>query len=148
VGVGWPRLARVACITATGALLLSGIVGAATTFRQAPTTSTQTAQQQHLITTLEGSSQTRVYSDFWTCMRLIFQSNERIVCSILHEDFSLAPSRYKPYDRLVAADPNPAYVFPAGSLWAVQFPQYAQRQGWQYMSQTLVGGFIIFTVLR
>jgi len=79
--------------------------------------STQSAYQQH-ITLIQGLLQlgaTRIYSDYGTCNVLIFQSNERIICSVLDDHLQPGLDRYLPYRTLVNAAPHPAYVFIATS---------------------------------
>lgn len=81
-----------------------GVVGA---FRAAPTA----AAQQDLIHRLLVDGATRVYADYWTCLRMIFESDERVACSVVRGDLSLALNRYPRCDALVRAALSPAYVF-------------------------------------
>ena len=58
---------------------------------------------------------TRIYSEYWTCNRLIFQSGEQIICSSLKDNLNPGFDRYAPYGSIVRAAPHPAYVFPQAS---------------------------------
>ena len=87
--------------------------------------------QNDLARRLEAAGETRVYSEFWTCYRLIFLSDERVVCSVLNPDLSQRPSRWAPYDALVAATPGAAYVFPLRTRQAVNLLAGAHQQGWR-----------------
>jgi hypothetical protein len=67
-----------------------------------------------------------IYSDYWTCDRIVFQSREGILCSALKERLEPGHNRYFPYRDAVRADPYAAYVFHAGTLPDRTF---AQRMG-------------------
>lgn len=58
---------------------------------------------------------TRFYSDYWTCNRLIFQTQEKLICSNTRDNFTHGFDRYVPYRAMVDADPNPGFVYPKGS---------------------------------
>jgi hypothetical protein len=64
-----------------------------------------------LIKTLLGLHTPHIYSDYWTCNRLILESNERIICASLNRELKLWANRYLPYLQIVQDDPHPAYVF-------------------------------------
>jgi len=68
-------------------------------------------QQNELIAGLERVGATHIYSDFWTCNRIIFVSQEKIICGVT--DRTLMPSHnyYSPAYTIVHADLHSAYVF-------------------------------------
>jgi len=68
-------------------------------------------QGDTLIQHLESVGATHIYSDYWTCNRIIFQSNERIICAVLSEKLRTGQDRYAPYPATVKADPHAAYAF-------------------------------------
>lgn len=76
-------------------------------------TDAQGFQQQgdSLVQHLESVGATRIYSDYWTCNRIIFQSNERIICAVLSDKLRTGQNRYAPYLATVKADPHAAYAF-------------------------------------
>ena len=47
-------------------------------------------QQNELIAGLERVGATHIYSDFWTCNRIIFVSQEKIICGVT--DRTLMPT--------------------------------------------------------
>lgn len=139
-----PRIA-VACLTGGLALaLLAGVVGA---WGDVPAIKQQNARQMALVRLLERQGDTRFYSDFWTCERAIFQSDERLVCSVLNTDLSARPNRYPGYDALVRAAPHPPYVFPVDSTQAQLFPVWAAMSGWRYDTTIFDGSFVIYRLL-
>jgi hypothetical protein len=64
---------------------------------------------------------THVYTDYWTCDRIAFQSKERIVCGVLDEHLQPGMNRYRPFYDAVRADAQAAYVFPLDSPQAAAF---------------------------
>ncbi|WP_052890499.1 hypothetical protein [Thermogemmatispora carboxidivorans] len=83
---------------------------------QAPEVQRLNNEQQALMNFLLRRGATRIYTDYWTCDRIAFQSTERIICSVLDAGLQPGLNRYPPYSRLVeAAQSPPDYVFPIGS---------------------------------
>jgi hypothetical protein len=80
-------------------------------------------QESALIHDLLRIGAVHIYSDYWTCDRLIFQSQERIICSVVQDGLSPGHNRYPAYPPIVAADPSAAYVFQIGSTPDVTFEQ-------------------------
>jgi 4-amino-4-deoxy-L-arabinose transferase-like glycosyltransferase len=80
-------------------------------------------QQYALIDNLLRIGATHIYSDYWTCNRLMFQSRERVICSVLNEKLKTGQNRYALYHATVAADPHACYVFPLGSPQDAAFAQ-------------------------
>jgi hypothetical protein len=94
-----------------------------------------------------------IYSDYWTCDRLIFLSNERIICSVLNKDLSTGQNRYEPYAQMVEQDSQSArlrhtiaYVFDTendGSVGIFQDLTFRRRFGTQY-HPIYLAGFVIY----
>jgi len=95
-------------------LLILFVMGTVLTFLQVPAAEAAYAQQNRLVQRLLTLHATRIYSEYWTCNRLTFQSEEQIICGALAEDLSPGFDRYAPYRSIVRASPFPAYVFPVG----------------------------------
>ncbi|GAC1640271.1 MAG: hypothetical protein NVS4B12_01410 [Ktedonobacteraceae bacterium] len=95
-------------------LLTLFVMGTFLTFLQVPAAEAAYAQQNRLVQRLLTLHATRIYSEYWTCNRLIFQSEEKIICSALEEKLNPGFDRYTPYRDIVKASPLPAYVFPLG----------------------------------
>ncbi len=72
-----------------------------------------------LIAFLDMHHITRYYSDYWTCYRIAFESNERSICAVRGQDgasdLTLMNNRYDPYVAALAATPTPAYILPVGT---------------------------------
>ncbi|HZU71105.1 MAG TPA: hypothetical protein VFA09_27770 [Ktedonobacteraceae bacterium] len=96
-------------------ILFMFVLGTFSTFTQIPEAQAAYAQQNALAQDLLELHATRIYSEYWTCNRLIFQSQEQIICSSLDDNLNPGFDRYAPYRAIVRAAPHPAYVFPQGS---------------------------------
>lgn len=91
------------------------ISGTVNTFMEVPAAQVAYQQQQKLIQDLEHVGATRVYSDYWTCNWLTFQSQEKVICSVLDDQLKPGFDRYLPYRSIVRAAPRPAYIFSLNS---------------------------------
>ena len=129
------RFTTVMGVLRYGVLLLIGttfLLGTVNTFRQIPSAQAGTRQQLELVHDLMRIGATRIYSDYWTCDRIIFQSEEQIICSVVNEQLQPDLDRYLPYRAIVNSDPHPAYAFPVDSAQAVAFAQKVGRSGGGY----------------
>jgi hypothetical protein len=104
-------------------LLILAVYGAGTyrTFADIPNAQAAYKQQDELVQKLLALGATRIYSEYWTCNRLTFQSQEKIICSALDEQLKPGFDRYTPYRDIVRAAPHPAYVFPSGTQQVTAF---------------------------
>jgi hypothetical protein len=107
------------------------VMGTIRTFADIPNAQDSYNQQDALVRKLEAIGATHIYSEYWTCNRLIFYSNERIICASLAERLTPFQNRYKPYLSIVQADPHASYVFPVDSTQAAVFAKriYSQKKG-------------------
>jgi hypothetical protein len=80
------------------------------------TTRALNSQQYALVNDLLQIGIVHLYTDYWTCNRLIFQSRERIICKVLKDHLEDGHDRYPPYITIVESDPYASYVFPQKSL--------------------------------
>jgi hypothetical protein len=96
-------------------ILMMFIQGTFRTFSQIPNAQASYQQQDQLIQKLLGLGATRIYSEYWTCNRLTFQSREQIICSSLNANLTPGFDRYLPYRYIVGGSPYPTYVFPQGT---------------------------------
>ena len=111
------------------------ISGTARVIADIPNAQATYAEQQVLIEHLEHIGATRIFTDYWTCYRLAFQSDERIICAPLTEDLKRGPesvNRYAPYYEQVRTASRPAYVFPRDSIQAANFAHQVQAQNTPY----------------
>ena len=100
-------------------------------------------QQEALVHDLSSRHIQHIYSDYWTCDRLIFQSQEHIICGVLDTDMKPGLNRYQPYYTTVHADHNSAYVFLSGSDFATAFMQKVAQAG-QHYQQLSFDGYVVY----
>ncbi len=91
------------------------LLGTITTFLEVPSVQALNRQQDDLIANLSRIGATHIYSEYWTCDRIMFESREQIICSVVNDYLQPGFDRYLPYREIVTADPHAAYVFPIGS---------------------------------
>ncbi len=92
----------------------------------------QVAEQRDFMSRLAALGVTRVYSEYWTCDRVIFQTEERLTCAVLDEHLAPGQNRYPAYYGVVAADPRAAYTFPIRSPQAAALAQRAAQAPGRY----------------
>ncbi len=108
------------------------LVGTVNTLQAIAPTQAVNQHRQALVSELEHTGATRIYTDYWTCDLVAFLSNERIICSVIDEQLNPGINRYPPYTRIVQADPRASYVLPVGSPEASAFARKAGQSGKHY----------------
>ena len=101
-----------AVLVLIGSMFLLGMIG---TFLEVPTNQAIDQQQEALVSHLIRMGDRHIYTDYWTCYRTAFQSDEQIICGVLDNNLLQSHNRYLPYLNAVEADPHTAYVFPSDS---------------------------------
>ncbi|MET7946264.1 hypothetical protein [Micromonospora sp. NPDC005324] len=76
---------------------------------------TEERKARELAAALRADGPHEVYGDYWTCNRLIFNTEESVVCGVLDGDLSPGQNRYRPYWRQVGRAERPGYVVEADS---------------------------------
>lgn len=112
-------------------------------FQQVPPIQTVNTQQHKLIADLEAIHATHIYSDYWTCDNITFQSDEHIICGVLGDNLQPGQNRYLPYLETVQRDPYTAYAFPASSPQAKLFVQTFGQMKKPYSMLTF-DGYVVF----
>ncbi len=118
-----------------GGLFFIGIVmlaGTVSIFLEFPTVQGVDQQQQALINDLVRIHATHFYTDFWTCNRLAFLSDEKLICTVVDDNLQGTHNGVPGYYATVKSDPNSAYLFLQGTeqanaanrLFAQSHPPY------------------------
>ncbi len=136
-------LLRGGLVLLIAATFLSGIIR---TFAQIPTAQAAYQQEDALVQDLLHIGATRIYSEYWTCNRLTFHSQEQIICSVLNDQLGPGFDRYMPYHFIVRADPHPSYVFPLGSKQADLLKHQMLVSNRQYRQYTFEG-YLVYQVI-
>jgi hypothetical protein len=140
-------LAKVKVAAAGAALLVIGsllLIGTVNTFREIPANQVSNQRQQALIDDLLRIGATHIYTDYWTCDRIAFISNERIICAVVDPDLiGTHNNRYMPYLFMVEADPHASYVFLVNSPQAVTMAHQAAIPGVHYQ-RLFFDGYVVY----
>ncbi|HJT57420.1 MAG TPA: hypothetical protein VJ761_13050, partial [Ktedonobacteraceae bacterium] len=131
------KQAALACIAV---MFLLGTLG---TFGEIPATQALNQQQNDLVHNLLSMDITHIYSDFWSCDRIIFQSDEQITCSVMDNQLHLAGDRYRPNGTVVQSDPQSSYVFPIGSPQANGFEKHFAASGGLFQ-RVAFDGYVVY----
>jgi hypothetical protein len=131
-------LARAGVLGLGAILLVALALGTVGTYRATDAQQGQNQVRADLVAYLTQHGHTRVYTEFWTCYWVIFQSDERVICGVLNADWSHRPSRYAAYDDAIAAASPSTYVFPLHSTWTDTFDEVAVQRHWRIEQKTII----------
>ena len=92
-------------------LLVVSVAGTLHNFSSLSQGNVRIQRQKELVQRLLQLGITRIYSGYWVCDRIIFQSQEKIICAALNEQMQPGLTRYTPYKDIVDHSKNVAYVF-------------------------------------
>ncbi|MFI5846095.1 hypothetical protein ACIA8K_40970 [Catenuloplanes sp. NPDC051500] len=111
------RLASVAVVVAAAVLATGQLLATVPRYHE------RAEEHRDLVATLERLGITRVYSEYWTCNRISFDTRERIVCAVLTPGMTPGMDRLPTFGDQVRAAAAPAYAFPTGSPTDAAFAQ-------------------------
>ncbi|MHB8600440.1 MAG: hypothetical protein ACYDER_26985 [Ktedonobacteraceae bacterium] len=132
---------RSSIIVLIGAVFLIGTIA---TFMLVPGVQAFNQQDTTVIHDLAQAGITHVYSDYWTCDRLVFLSQEHLICGVVDEAMTEPGlNRYGPYYTEVQADPHSAYIFVAGSDYAYSFQHWQAKTHASYHKLTF-DGYVVY----
>ena len=94
------------------------LVGTVKAFQEIPTTQGNNAVQEDFIDHLESLGIQHIYSEYWTCERVMFQSAGKITCFTVDEYLNTGYERYLPNKIIVTSDPNSSYAVPLNTFMA------------------------------
>ena len=108
---GLVRIRSIASALIIAIIGIAYLTGTLIVFAEVPTARAYNQQDQAMITRLESIGATHIYAGYWTCNKLIFLSNERIICGVVTSTLQPTHNRYQPYYTIVKSDPHSTYVF-------------------------------------
>ena len=112
-------LSYVSVLINRGLLLSIGVLfllGTLSISAELPTTQVANRQQNALIADLQRIGATHIYTDYWSCDRIAFVSQEKIICAVLDNNLQPTHNRYSQYYTIVKANSYSAYVYPLDLL--------------------------------
>ena len=96
------------------------LLGTVKTFQEIPATQGNTAVQEDAIARLTSLGIVHMYSDYWTCERVMFQTQGKITCFTVDGYVNRGYERYHPNEVIVTSDPRSSYVLPLNSFYTRQ----------------------------
>jgi len=142
-------LSRVALVLVTLVILACTIW----TVTTVPAAYADEQQQMQLVNDLLKLKLTRVYLEYWTCYRLLFQSKEQILCASPPYPLTVGGDPYTPDARAVQPAPNVInprvpFLFSANSYVEIaEFEQYNKEHGKHFQKYTLDGMVLYIPML-
>jgi len=122
------------------------VYGTISTFGQVQQAQAENTQIEKLSAYLQKAHITRFYSEYWTCNRLIFLSQEKMVCGDtwdVNNRLVHGWDRYIAYRAMVEASNNPAFVYPLGDARNQTLEQELKAERISYM-RTQVDGYAVY----
>ncbi len=113
------------------------LLGTCLTLTQVPPTLANDQQQHFLVDNLLKAGITHIYSDYQTCNRIIFLSEERIICGVVDQKLLPEYNRYMPYYTTVSKDAHSSYCFPMKEHNDAVIEKKLQQEGINYRRFTL-----------
>ena len=145
------EFARFVLALGSSIILVIGVIfliGTIAIFTLVPAAQALNQQDTAVLHNLSQAGITHVYSDYWTCDRLIFLSQEHLICGVVQESMTASGfNRYTPYYTEVQADPHTAYFFVAGSEYAYAFEHWKAATHAQYHRLTFDGYVVYVPIL-
>ena len=109
-------------------VFLSFTLGWVQTLNFIPAAQDAERREADLIYSLLNRGITHIYTDYWTCDRIAFESRERIICSVVDEQLQPGVNRYTPYTAIVNADFR-CLLIPLGSPQARDSSKTCKNRG-------------------
>ena len=117
----WPHVIALGASVVLAMLIALNVGGWQRAFAQAsdPQTFGLPDSQRHvtLITYLQEQQISRFYTDYWTCYKVVFATDQQMSCAVFHNKsvFRSGTARLNDMNALVAATPHAPYVFDMSS---------------------------------
>ncbi|SCE89464.1 hypothetical protein GA0070562_3876 [Micromonospora tulbaghiae] len=117
------RVAGIAAVAVLAGVLGTGAAATVDVIRAAPAVHAEADRHRSLVDTLGALDVRHVRGGYWTCNRLTYATGENVVCAVVDDDLTPGFDRLPAYRREVAADPDAAWVAPAGSPLAARLDE-------------------------
>lgn len=112
-------------------------------FTSLPSVEADNQQQETLVQDLLRIGATRVYVEYWIGYRLMFLSQEHIICAIPQGLIATGGERYPPYEGIVSADSHAASLFAEGSPDAIAFAMRIAHSK-QHYQRLFFDGYVVY----
>ncbi|MEU4369392.1 DUF423 domain-containing protein [Micromonospora chersina] len=112
--------AGVVAVAVLAGMLGTGAAATADAIGGVPAIHAEADRHRALVDTLGALGVRHVRAGYWTCNRLTFASGEDVRCAVVDDELRPGFDRLPAYRRAVDADPDAAWVAPAGSPLATR----------------------------
>ncbi|GAC1567245.1 MAG: hypothetical protein NVS3B14_12700 [Ktedonobacteraceae bacterium] len=129
-------------IVLAGIILLFS-VGTIKAFQEIPATQDVNAQEEDFIDNLQHIGVVHIYSDYWTCERVEFQSAGQITCFTVNNHLNTGYERYLPNKVIVTSDPESSYAFPLNTPQAAAIARRVEHSGKPY-HRYVFDGYVVY----
>lgn len=119
------------------------LLGTVETLLDIPNAQASNQQQYDLVHNLLRIGAKHIYSEYWSCDRIDFQSQEQITCSVVNDQLQPSGDRYHANGVIVQSDPQSSYVFPLNSLQAKSSAQHFAHTSKHYQ-RFVFDGYIVY----
>ena len=138
-----PTLIKNGGRVALAGIALVYLIGTVMLFSEVPATQAANQRQTDLINHLVAAGHTHIYTEYWECDKIAFESNERVICGVLYPDLQPSHNRVPNYFNIVHADSQAAYVF---SLGSPQIPLLDKRLATskQKYERSVMDGYVVW----
>jgi 4-amino-4-deoxy-L-arabinose transferase-like glycosyltransferase len=142
---GTRAMASIAPTLVLGVVCAAFLLGTIFTFGDVPSARAVDLQQETLIDYLLVTHSTHIYTEYWTCDRIAFMSQERIICGVLGSNLQPTHNRDSAFYSIVSSDPNAVYVFPVNSPQRTTLDrEIAQGDMAQAYLRVTIAGYAIY----
>ncbi|WP_435589944.1 DUF423 domain-containing protein [Micromonospora aurantiaca (nom. illeg.)] len=117
------RMAGVGALAVIAGVLGTGVAATLDVARTVPGVHAEADRHRSLVDTLGALDVRNVRGGYWTCNRLTYATGENVLCAVVDDDLTPGFDRLPAYRREVAADPDAAWVAPAGSPLAARLDE-------------------------
>lgn len=132
---------------ALAAIMLISLAGTVMLFSEVSPIQAANQRQTDLINHLVATGHTHIYTEYWECNKIAFESNERVICGVLYPHLEPSHNRTPGYWDSVHADPQAAYVFSIGSPQAVLLDKHMPTSQQKY-ERSVMDGYIVWEPSR
>jgi len=139
-------LTNVACRGFLLILLVLFLLGTCLTFTVLPSAQLADQQDHALVDGLLKAGITHIYSEYWTCDLIVFESKEKIICGVVNHYLYKSSNRYDPYYVAVSKNPNSSYAFPTRDHLDAIIEKKLQQEGRTY-KRFILAGYTVYQPL-
>ncbi|QBD78479.1 hypothetical protein EPA93_21780 [Ktedonosporobacter rubrisoli] len=111
----WAHSKAFISLVALAFISIMFLLGSVLTLGELPSTRLANQQDDELIKNLLHIGASHIYTDYWTCNKIAFESKEQIICGVIDNALQPSHNRDAQYYTLVKSDPRSAYVFQANA---------------------------------